>query len=451
MSWILILAMIVSAASGCQFGKKHRKADSTLATISINELATEGYQRYEFEIVTLEGTSFSLPRKSFERGHGKIGQTVPRGKYKIMLDFFQETAKVYSADYCESTVRNNEVNLKSGMNELNIVICNINKMPIDAELVITPVLRTKPTIPDQTTGTVIEQNGWLQLAGTQLVNQKGAPVQLKGISSHGLQWNEGRYANYEAMKWLRDNWKISVFRLAMYTAEGGYVQNASVKSKVVTAVDAAISLGIYVIIDWHILTDGDPNTNKAQAKLFFAEMSQLYKDAPNVLYEICNEPNGDNVTWKDKIKPYAEEVIPIIRENSPRALVIVGTGKWSQDVHDVVDAPLSFTNVMYAVHFYAKTHRQWLRDRIEAVIAKGLPVFVSEWGTSAADGSAGNDFEESTVWVNFMNSKKISWVNWSMADKDESSAILKPGANEKGSWTDSDLTSSGLYIKGLFP
>ncbi len=164
------------------------------------------------------------------------------------------------------------------------------------------------------TKTPVAKNGQLSIKGTQLVNRDGKAVQLKGISSHGLQWY-GEYVNKDSLKWLRDDWGITVFRAAMYTADGGYIDNPSVKNKVKEAVEAAKELGIYVIIDWHILNDGNPNQNKEKAKEFFKEMSSLYGNTPNVIYEIANEPNGD-VNWKRDIKPYAEEVISVFKSNT---------------------------------------------------------------------------------------------------------------------------------------
>ena len=73
---------------------------------------------------------------------------------------------------------------------------------------------------------------------------------------------------------------------------------------------------MYVIIDWHILSDNDPNTNKKEAKKFFKEMSKLYADYDNVIYEICNEPNG-GITWQGNVKPYAQRIVERIRAQSP--------------------------------------------------------------------------------------------------------------------------------------
>ncbi|MEC2103431.1 cellulase family glycosylhydrolase [Bacillus licheniformis] len=293
--------------------------------------------------------------------------------------------------------------------------------------------------------TPVAVNGQLTLKGTQLVNQNGKAVQLKGISSHGLQWY-GDYVNKDSLKWLRDDWGINVFRAAMYTAEGGYIDNPSVKNKVKEAVEAAKELGIYVIIDWHILSDGNPNQNKAKAKEFFNEMSRLYGKTPNVIFEIANEPNGD-VNWNRDIKPYAEEILSVIRKNSPKNIVIVGTGTWSQDVNDAADNQLKDGNVMYALHFYAGTHGQSLRDKADYALSKGAPIFVTEWGTSDASGNGGVYLDQSREWLKYLDSKKISWVNWNLSDKQESSAALNPGASKNGGWSQSDLSPSGKFVR----
>ena len=43
--------------------------------------------------------------------------------------------------------------------------------------------------------------------------------------------------------------------------------------------------------------------------------------------------------------------------------------------------PLPYSNIMYACHFYTGTHTQWLRDKIDNALSKGIAVFISEWGT----------------------------------------------------------------------
>ncbi|MDP4181621.1 MAG: cellulase family glycosylhydrolase [Bacillota bacterium] len=295
-------------------------------------------------------------------------------------------------------------------------------------------------------GSVVAANGQLKVVGSQLCNSSGQPIQLKGMSTHGLQWF-GSFANANSIKWIRDDWGATVIRAAMYTAEGGYISNPTTsKNKVKEIVQAAIDLGIYVIIDWHILSDNDPNLYKQQAKDFFKEMSALYGSYPNVLYEICNEPNG-GVTWSQNIKPYAQEVIPVIRANDPDGVIIVGTSTWSQDIDAAADNKLTFSNVMYTCHFYAGTHGQSLRDKIDYAMSKGAAIFVTEWGTSDASGNGGPYLTDSKTWLDFLASRKISWANWSLCDKSEASAALNPGASVNGGWTDSNLSASGKFVK----
>jgi len=298
--------------------------------------------------------------------------------------------------------------------------------------------------------TVVERFGQLRVEGTHLVDQNGRIVQLRGISSFGLQF-AGRYANETVMRWLRDDWNMQVWRIAFYLGEGGYVTQRNLKFILEESVEAAIRLGIYVIIDWHVHLDQDPNLYKSLALEFFDEMAEKYGSYPNIIYEICNEPNGRHVTWEGSIKPYAEEVIPVIRRHDPNNIIIVGTPTWSQDVDIAARSPLPFDNIMYTLHFYAGTHGQELRDKAQRAIDMGLPLFVTECGTSQATGGGGVFYDEFLEWLSFLNKHQISWVNWSLTNKGEDSGILAMNADRdaRGHWTNEELSPSGRFIRRI--
>lgn len=273
---------------------------------------------------------------------------------------------------------------------------------------------------------LVSRNGALYVDGTSLKNIYGETFKLKGLSSHGIQWFYD-IITYENLKYLRDIWGINVFRIAMYTNEDGYISNPEeVKNKAYNIINMCIDLDLYVIIDWHILSDGDPNIYKEQAKSFFNETSLKYKDIPNLIYEICNEPNQSYVTWSNHIKPYAEEIIPIIRNNSSNSIILVGTPDWSKDILSVSNNPLSFSNIMYTIHFYAASHKTELQHNITYALENNIPIFISEWGTTDANGNGTIDIESSYNWINFMDLNNLSWVNWSFCNKNEASAILLP-------------------------
>ena len=287
----------------------------------------------------------------------------------------------------------------------------------------------------------VSYNGKLKLDGVNLVNQYGEKIQLKGVSSHGLQWFNYLITD-ENIKTLK-SWGSNAFRLAMYTKEGGYVDNKSIYDDLIKDIDLVIDNDMYVIIDWHILSDNNPNINKEEAKSFFEKITSKYKDSDNVIFEICNEPNG-GTNWND-VKTYADEIIPIIRKNT-NSIVIVGTPTWSQDVDSVIGNELKYDNVMYALHFYAGTHKEYLRDKAKKALDNKIPVFVSEWGVSDASGNGGVYLDEANKWIDFINEYNLSYMNWSLADKNESSALLLPNNKEI---TDNTLSESGKYIKKI--
>lgn len=294
--------------------------------------------------------------------------------------------------------------------------------------------------------TPFEKHGKLHVDGINIKDKNDEIVQLQGISTHSIS-AFGQYVNKETFKELRDNWHINVIRLAMYTDKNdGYTKG--LHSKVIEATKQASELGIYVIIDWHILMDFDPNFNKENAKVFFKEMSEEFKNYENVIYEICNEPNS-GVKWSSSIKPYAEEIIPIIRANDKDGIIIVGTPQWSQDVDIVAEDRLADThNIMYTLHFYADTHKEKLREKLQIAIAKDLPIFVTEFGISDASGNGNINENEGNIWIDLLNKNNISWVCWNLSNKDESSALINSNCNKISGFEDSDLSGEGKWLKG---
>lgn len=314
---------------------------------------------------------------------------------------------------------------------------------------------TKETVPpapaDPSGTTPVSQHGQLSLKGTQIVDKNGSAYQLKGMSTHGIAWFPD-FVNEQAFKTLRDDWNTNVVRLAMYSGESeGYSGSnmAQHEALVKKGIDIAIKLDMYVIVDWHVLADQSPQVRKADALRFFDEISSTYGSYPNIIYEICNEPNG-YASWEGEVKPYAEEVIPVIRKNDPDSLIIVGTPTWSQDIDKALANPLKYDNVLYALHFYAATHTDWLRDRVTQCVNKGLPVFVSEFGCCDASGNGANDFNQTKQWLQMLDSLGISYVNWNLANKAESSSAFKPSASANGNWKENDLSESGAWIRKWF-
>jgi endoglucanase len=288
----------------------------------------------------------------------------------------------------------------------------------------------------------VKQHGQLKVEGTKLVDKNGKPVALHGMSFgwHNL-WP--RFYNAGAVNELVTKWNCNVIRASMGIElnDSGYLKDPATSTRLMkNVIDASVKEGVYVIIDWH-----DHNIHLKEAKEFFAAMSKQYKTYPNVIYEIFNEP--DYESWPE-VKAYSEEIIKVIRANDPDNIILVGSPRWDQDIHLPAADPIKgYDNLMYTVHFYAATHKRWLRDRTDQAIKKGLPVFISECAGMEATGNGPLNLTEWKRWIDWMDERRLSWIAWSVSDKNETCSVLKKTAASDGNWKDSDLKESGIRTK----
>lgn len=290
--------------------------------------------------------------------------------------------------------------------------------------------------------TPVSQYGQLKFTGNKLLGENGKTVQLKGMSLFWSQW-QPQYYNKISIKQLKEYWGITVIRAAMAIENGGYLENPEKeKQKIYDVVDAAIQLGIYVIVDWH---DHHAEDHLLEAKEFFSELSNKYGNYPNLIYEPYNEPL--EVSWSEVLKPYHEEIIAEIRKNDPDNIIICGTPRWSQGVLAAAEDPIDEVNIGYTLHFYAGTHQEELREAAAKAMKKNVPLFVTEFGTTNADGNGEVFYEETQKWLDFMDDNNLSWCNWSVANKDEASAAMKPGTAYNELHQLNSLSKSGKFIK----
>ncbi|HQB27550.1 MAG TPA: glycoside hydrolase family 5 protein [Paludibacter sp.] len=290
---------------------------------------------------------------------------------------------------------------------------------------------------------VVELNGQLSVQGTHLINTQGDTVMLKGVSYGWHNWWR-RFYNDTSVTTFSTDWHCSVVRAAMgIEPDNAYLKNPDFAIKCVTKiVDSAIKNGIYVIIDWH-----SHHIKTQEAVAFFEKMASKYNAYPNIIYEIFNEPEGDVYTWQ-QVKEYSETVIKAIRTIDTKNLILVGSPHWDQDIHIAADNPITgYDNIMYTLHFYAATHKQNLRDKADYALNKGLPLFVSECAGMEATGNGPINYVEWQNWQNWMEKYSISWVAWSISDKDETCSMLHKTASSGGIWTDKDLKEWGKIIK----
>ena len=298
-------------------------------------------------------------------------------------------------------------------------------------------------VAEQKEPTPVERHGALSVQGRYMVDSNGERVQLRGVRFGWHTWWHS-YFNVAAVTKMGKEWRATVVRcsIGLNLDDNCYDKNPQLAYATVDSmVNAAVKNGIYVIVDFH-----SHENNQPLAKEFFGVVSKKYGNIPNIIYEIWNEPL--EVEWAET-KAYSEELIPVIRENAPDAIVIVPTPRWDQDVDKAADDPITkFDNIVYSLHYYAATHQDYNRDKALYAINKGLPLFFSETGGMVHTGDGVLDMDSWDKWLAIAKENSISWVAWSVSDKVETCSMLQPGTPADGSqWTEENIKPWGVLVR----
>ena len=274
--------------------------------------------------------------------------------------------------------------------------------------------------------------GKLVSCGANICGEKtgtSTPIQLKGPS---LFWSTGDPAvlfDPITVEWFALNFNIGVIRAPMaikYYGENkepisvsdgnqgvtsyGYLSTGSeykglTKNLIKKIVDAAIENDIYVIVDWH---SHNAHSETSEAAKFFEEMATEYKDVPNLIWEIYNEPVSASAS---QINSYAETVAGKIRGAGNKNLIVVGTNFYSSKPSEQAAQGLhkKYENIAYTLHFYAGADHNGYKSNLAA----DAPTFVTEWGASAADGGQNQStVNDASGWRSWMDQNKLSGCMW---------------------------------------
>lgn len=331
------------------------------------------------------------------------------------------------------------------------LLVSVQKVSLSEELVRENEQYSMGQLANKQKVTPYDTYGRLSVSGTTLVGENGKIFQMKGVSTHGINWFP-QYVNKKTFQSLRDQWAVNTVRLAMYTEEyNGYCSGGNQKelrSLVCSGVDELTELGMYAIVDWHILNDGNPNSHVKEAKAFFKTMAKKYKNQDNVIYEICNEPNG-GTDWS-QIRSYAKKIIPVIRKQDSDAIVVVGTPTWSQELDKAVAKPLDqYENIMYTLHFYSGTHKKSYRNLAQNALEAGLPVMVTEFSITGASGNGDVDKKEANKWIKLLRKYHTGYVIWNLSNKNEDSAMIRSDCDKLSGWSKKQLKAEGVWYKNL--
>lgn len=280
----------------------------------------------------------------------------------------------------------------------------------------------------------------LSVKGTNIVDDKGNIIHLRGVSFSWHNW-WSQYYTANMVNEMKNSWHCNIVRASIGIGPSNdYVQDPQKgQSCLDSVVLAAIKQNLYVIIDFHA-----HELNTKVAASFFKKQAKKYGSYPNVIFELFNEPV--NQPWSE-LKEYAQNISKIIRKYS-KNIILMGTPQWCQQINLAINNPIKgIDNLMYTFHFYANTHKEVLRESMEKALKAGVPVFISECGAMSADGSGEINEEEFGKWIDLAESYNIAEIFWSIADKEEVCSMLKPNTNPYLPLKDHDITEWGLFVK----
>ena len=299
----------------------------------------------------------------------------------------------------------------------------------------------------------VSNNGTLHVTGTKLMNEYNQEVRLVGASGGTITYDPIE-RNQESIHTLK-LWGANVFRYFV-NANVSWMQNDSyvnAREKNINDVKAVINNAIandmYIVISWSGV-DSNGLNYASYAQDLFTTLAQEYKDVPNVIYEIWNEPTESN-TW-NQVKQYANQLIPPIREIDSDAIILVGNPSMDHNLSVVVNDPLNYENIMYTHHLYINELKRDRLTDVENALSAGIPVFVSEWGMQTTGRTNHRDLVEplANIYVQFLDKYNLSNIMFFYGtEQNEGSAqysIVK-----RGKWKESLplslLKDNGKYMR----
>lgn len=260
-----------------------------------------------------------------------------------------------------------------------------------------------------------KSNGQLYVDGAYLNNQYGQDIQLKGINIWA--YDDEKF-NQEFFKDLKDKYQVNCVRLALNSLNPDTEEvddNGRIFGYLYNIIDSIIANDMYAILDWHLINSGNYTNNpydyEDSAIKVFTTFATYYKDVPNLMYELANEPKG---SW-DELLPYYNKLIPEIRSINPNSIIFVTSSGHGLDVEAILETPIEYKNIMYTMHFYYSTYATEEIKAISNAILRGVPIFASEWSpTNGKDSTI--QLEYASALCNFMNNNNISSTFWMFTD-----------------------------------
>jgi hypothetical protein len=305
--------------------------------------------------------------------------------------------------------------------------------------------------PGHDSGSGVDTGAPYRVSGAQILDRNGQPHLFRGLNRPSLEWScggdivETDYIN------MAHDWHANVVRLPLN--QDCWIQDAnnpSYDSSYQAVVDEQVGwakkYNMDVILDLHWSDKGDytvghtcltANGNcqqdmaDAHSVIFWDQVAAHYKDDPQVLLELYNEPKIGGYTpqtaswdtWLNGGQSSGftvhgmQELYTHVRNAGANNLVIIGGLSWSFDLSGISSHAVTGTNIVYNTHVYNQDpENQWFSKF--GTFAATYPLIATEFGDHSGTCST-------TVVTDFTNyatgaavggssapAGKLSWTAW---------------------------------------
>jgi endoglucanase len=290
------------------------------------------------------------------------------------------------------------------------------------------------------------------VSGNSILNASGQKVLLHGVDRPSLEWSCSGYTvtgqntgiPSSDFNMMHTSWNANAVRIPL--DQDRWLTNAAqycntYQATVEAAVNEALATGMIVILDLHWSDQGNLATTASgqqcmpdqNSVTFWQQIATLYKNNPNVWFELYNEPyppgstqaaqwntwqNGGSVTCTSNVgnntgtwnAPGMQTLINTVRATGATNIVIAGGLSYSSILANV--PALTGGNVAYAVHPYINTSDpdgatdgSWTNNFGNQ--AAKAPVIATEFG----DMTCGNATYDNAI-LNYFHANNMGYTAW---------------------------------------
>lgn len=294
----------------------------------------------------------------------------------------------------------------------------------------------------------------LSVQGSNIVDNEGNVIKLKGFARPSLEWNEqGQFLGEDDFANMK-KWEANTIRISLNQDSWFKSKPAEVKGSYKQIIDAMIyhatQNGMVVILDLHWTQDGgQPNMANKNSINFWKEIATKYKDFGTVIFELFNEPtNIDKDIWLNGNNSYAgyQSLYDAVRSTGAKNICIINGLEWGFNLNFVNESDnykyaIKGENIVYGSHPYRRKYEA-IYSSLAGVVNK-YPLLFTEFGDNEPKdypNSFASSYIDTLLFLNQFNGNYTAWAWWVSPDNPAFPTLIDD-------WKSAKPVNGGVFVK----